>query len=88
MSCPTCDHTMERICTFEPDVDGDGSGVFICPRCGTYIIEGSLDSPHVPKIVSRCRSFESCLLRHTLKMDLWRNMGIAESINLPKDRPV
>ena len=52
MSCPTCDHTMQRI---GKDEIGDNAGVFWCPRCGTLKADGWYESP-VPKLVERAAS--------------------------------
>ena len=89
MSCPTCDHTMERLCDWSPC---DGS-IFLCPRCGTVKMEDG-DRPaeskvYVPKLVERCRKFEiqeivGCVSR---EVDKWHSLGIAESLHKPEDRP-
>ena len=74
MSCPTCDHTM----------NGIGNGVFWCPRCGT-LKDDVMPYVEAPKLVLRCRYFETSLngvFRRT-----WQLNGIAESINLPCNRP-
>lgn len=83
MTCPTCNHTMERIHEVM---------VFQCPRCGTTRVEDSgTDGPsvYVPKLVSRCREFEKILVNAGMMTNVqpWRTLGIAESINLPDARP-
>ena len=86
MACPTCDHTMENISTGR---DNDWY-TFLCPRCGTVRMyeagdEGNAEV-YVPKLVGRCRTFEGQFWP-TGPAPIWRRLGIAESINLPADRP-
>ena len=52
MSCPTCDHTMAKICT--AGVDDLQRNVFWCERCGTIKILGC-ELPLVPDLVFRVR---------------------------------
>lgn len=73
MSCPTCSHTMQTVI----------QGVLWCPRCGTtrlLVPTGeSLDS--VPKLVERCRAFESQYVHGKSQMVIdWTFLGIYESI--------
>lgn len=84
MSCPTCDHTMEGInsTVFE------NATIFHCPRCGTT--KNRDGSCTVPKLVDRIRELESGYVRPDEYPPLtsdWRRLGIAESINLPANRP-
>ena len=78
MNCPTCDHGMQAIgyC--------DGGTVYHCPRCGTISHHGV----YVPALVERCRSFAYQVIGRITERadDVWRRTGIAESINLPKER--
>ena len=93
MACPTCDHTLECF-----GIDR-GTQLFHCGRCGT-VVEIEADGahhPHGPKLVERCREFRAA--RHpSFKAEVgifgdpvlaaeWYRLGIAESINLPGDRP-
>ncbi|HVL14064.1 MAG TPA: hypothetical protein VM529_15955 [Gemmata sp.] len=86
MSCPTCDHTMERIGQTEV-----GGGIYLCPRCGTVKAHGYNGNvtTYYPKLVGRCREFERQLGVpgdwHGL-YDEWQTRGIAESINTPENR--
>jgi hypothetical protein len=86
VSCPTCDHTMERI-----DLAAEGeSRLFLCPRCGTVKFEHPHGEPtvYVPKLVERCREFEERrYLVSAGDFRPWFTLGIAESINLPGKRP-
>ena len=87
MACPTCDHTMQRL-------NGDvNMFYFWCPRCGTLVenSRGEL-TQEAPKLVNRCREFEaSCYQasgwRDTSHYKRWVSIGIAESINVPTERP-
>jgi uncharacterized Zn finger protein len=87
MSCPTCSHTLGRLCVHE------GMAFAHCERCGTVTVTildanpGS-DNPrvYVPKLVERCREFER--IRATLPTVIdWKRLGIAESIRCHEDRP-
>lgn len=86
MSCPTCDHTMQRL--------GESGlcSLFNCPRCGTIKSVHSVDSReevYVPALVERCRDFaDQAVNRKTERIaDVWRRTGIAEAINKPEGRP-
>ena len=76
MACPTCDHTMDRVC------DGPCQGIFHCPRCGTLKTDSDV---YAPKLVGRCRNFGAFLASGTAR-ELWVREGIAESINVPGER--
>lgn len=89
MACPTCDHTMEQLGRVNFEV------CFLCPRCGTvkvqYLANPNAESVYVPKLVERCRNFETDSLLPLLAVSgeigkLWHRLGIAESINLPEKR--
>ena len=73
MACPTCDHTMQRF----------DSGYFWCPRCGTLKSDDEI-SIQRPMVVNRCREFASTLGDYWKQ--LWRRLGIEESIYLPSER--
>lgn len=86
MSCPTCDHTMHCI----------GHGIFWCPRCGTLKGNDPLGQVSIPALVDRCRRFaaegntQSYFLgksKYDHADEEWRKLGIAESINVPSERP-
>ncbi len=83
MSCPNCDHTMERI-----NAVGSSSSWYWCPRCGTIREERTDYTTDVstPKLVERCRVFEKLLGRSDYTKE-WHHIGIDESINLPENRP-
>lgn len=49
MACPTCSHTMHKLCGGINPLT-----VFWCPRCGTINRNGIVD---VPKLVDRVREF-------------------------------
>lgn len=74
MSCPTCDHTMEGI----------ENCAWWCPRCGTLVVVQ--DNFYTPKLVERCRQYADMTIHHETSVVAWRMLGIAESINPPKDR--
>jgi len=69
--------------------------IFHCPRCGTVKVDAfgqHGDKVYVPRLIHRCRGFEKDPLMPLLAVSgeigkLWNRLGIAESINLPKDRP-
>lgn len=79
MSCPTCDHTMQRVV----------EGVFWCPRCGTLkqpVTSNVLgihayDSFVQPLLIERCRTFGDSL--GPAWSQLWITQGIQESIFPP-----
>jgi hypothetical protein len=87
MSCPTCDHTMERVA-----MDVFRRGCFWCPRCGTVWTTScdetgawvNRDEP--PALVDRCRRFEK-IRGIAYLINEWITAGIAEAINKPEDRP-
>ncbi len=79
MPCPTCSHTQAKLAdTF-----------WHCERCGTVSeIRSDLRNDYVPKLVDRCRGFERMMAMIAIDpMKEWRVFGIAESINLPGERP-
>jgi hypothetical protein len=78
MPCPTCYHTMEA-CTIT---------ISHCPRCGTMVMDHDV---YIPRLVDRCRQFEEVILPKNNMTPMaadWRRLGIAESINIPANRPV
>jgi hypothetical protein len=77
MACPTCDHTLA----------GLSDKWFHCDRCGTAVYDPDGENPdvYVPKLVERCRTFGATLGRAWSA--LWYQQGIAESINVPTERP-
>ena len=77
MACPTCSHAMASV----------GSGIFHCGRCGTLIGCYSDGSAVVPKLVERCREFSAGWDENDPAAILWHRLGIAESINVPANRP-
>lgn len=80
MSCPTCDHTMQRLnCGCETS-----RRWFWCPRCGT--VKQDESDADAPALVDRCRKMQALNVGLTFRVD-WKRLGIAESINLPKNRP-
>jgi hypothetical protein len=84
MSCPTCDHTMASIAH-------ETLHIWQCERCGTLKTQHFLgiDPPnfYVPKLVGRCREFAQRFDQPAKVLaQMWRHLGIAESINLPADR--
>lgn len=91
MSCPTCSHTMQRLCE-EP------RPFWWCPRCGTLreASAGGFVRDEAPKLVGRVRQFHeraSGASGENPKITpsgeaLWRTLGIAESISSPNERPV
>lgn len=64
---------------------GIGLNQFWCPRCGTIKEKDGVGAPQFPLLVGRCRRFAETLGPSWAQM--WKILGIAESINLPKDRP-
>lgn len=80
MSCPTCDHTMHQMGCRSTDLP-----FFWCPRCGT--IKTCDATVGVPVLIDRCRKFGESLIgecaEHTFQ---WKQLGIAESINVPTER--
>ena len=58
MSCPTCDHTVQRIGSMEPPYHR--VPLFWCPRCGT--VKGNVVGlGHVPQLVGSVIEFASGL---------------------------
>ncbi len=87
MSCPTCGHTLARVCTQAETVDH-----FHCERCGTMVAKyliGDHVNIYTPKLVERCRELEKCLIvaEQPEGIEALRILGISESINVPADRP-
>ncbi len=77
MACPTCSHTMS----------GLGHSVFHCPRCGTV---RQSDAVYVPALVWRVREFRDQSnggkgLAQSAR-DLWRSLGVEESLAPPGER--
>ena len=72
-------------------------GYFLCPRCGTVRVVGAgvealvTLAVVVPKLVERCREFETTIpsidAGERDAKDVWRAEGIAESIRPPEYRP-
>lgn len=60
-----------------------------CPRCGTIKDESPSGDPvreaGVPKLVERCRTLE--LMLDPVSLERWKSLGVADSINLPENRP-
>jgi len=91
MSCPTCDHTIQHI---GQTLDGPTRrDIWWCPRCGTIRVDGYRAFDEKPKLVGLCREFESepnihgnAAVDFFLVGELWRRLGINESINKPEDR--
>lgn len=78
MTCPTCDHTMEKI-----DANEGGPQLFWCPRCGTlskhHDVLAFMDDVSVPLLVERCQRFPV----KELPVDyftLWHSLGIEECL--------
>lgn len=88
MPCPSCGHTLARICTEAETVDH-----WHCERCGTMVARypNGHENVYVPKLVERCRQFEQAEIRALDPLHpapkLWHRLGIAESINVPSNRP-
>lgn len=88
MACPTCDHTMHSV-----GVTITERRVFWCPRCGTLRVEGFGSFDEAPMLVPRCREFiERCVNVRAedcgkVNLNVWKQSGVAECINLPDDRP-
>lgn len=98
MSCPTCDHTLARICVHE-DMD-----IVSCDRCGTLVIRilsrpenpGINPRVYVPKLVGRCRFLEETVATDPQYGDVYagkliqalmRQTGVTEAIHKTEDRP-
>ena len=88
MSCPTCSHTLGRLCIHE------SMSFYLCDRCGTVVVtilnaNPGTDNPrvYVPKLVERCRAFEDeGWPKNGACTRAWNRLGLAESINLPENR--
>ena len=82
MSCPTCDHTMQRVDT----TDGEEFRRYWCPRCGTLKHENSheygFDSDQAPFLVERVRTLLGSVNRNVAS-----RLGVTESVYLPDQRP-
>lgn len=86
MPCPNCSHTLDGV--------GSHGGMIIhhCMRCGTMTHtngEGTHVAIYTPKLLLRCRDFESTYLAPTGPIPVftdWHKLGISESIHLPADR--
>ena len=87
MSCPTCDHTMQRLgCQLD-----ECRGTFWCPRCGTLLVKSGIistaeDETAAPDLVRRCKEFEARIDPGEQAGIAWKRIGISESINLPGSR--
>lgn len=85
MACPTCDHTMQNL-------GGTAHKYFWCPRCGT-LREGTDSKMEfrrdtTPLLVNRVRRFGTDIAcKGEAMLAYWIQHGIAESINLPNNRP-
>lgn len=82
MPCGNCGHTLEGI-------DAPGQMTYWhCPRCGTFVRvnpDGWSDT-YTPKLVERCRRFESLHSISRGDFPEWHSFGIAESIHTPENR--
>lgn len=79
MPCATCEHTMQNIA--EPGT----TPAWWCPRCGS-ICTLHVPDTKAPALVHRCREMQALNVGLTFRVD-WKRLGIAESINLPANRP-
>lgn len=76
MNCQTCGHTFD--CIFP-------SALWWCPRCGSIETRGTLgEGTCTPQLVKLCREFEPAVFPKW--QDLWRRLGIEESIHTPEER--
>lgn len=87
MTCPICDHTMQLVGGL-----ADRSHVYWCPRCGTLRLQGLPGlqencKDEAPMLVKRCRKFMAHISHDKELPGIWHRLGIAESINLPENRP-
>lgn len=84
MACPTCSHTLAKLC------EVDRNKYFHCERCGTIVVEHSnaWETVYVPRLVERCREFhrQAVAQKTDRTADVWRRVGIAESIQPPGER--
>jgi len=87
MACPTCDHTMS--CLGETVEGLSRKAIWWCQRCGSIRIDGFGSFDEAPKLVERCREFEKGreMRDDDNVFSKWHMLGIAESINLPEQRP-
>jgi hypothetical protein len=59
--------------------------VFWCPRCGTLSnFPNGVRASNIPQLVTRCRKYQDGITEFV--NGEWVSSGIAEAINLPKDR--
>jgi glutaredoxin-related protein len=87
MSCPTCDHTMQKL-------SADPKHLWWCPRCGTLKeVVGHLGREYVsveaPKVVDRLRGFVRMIDGTDAGKFLRReaeSCGILESVMPPAER--
>lgn len=91
MACPTCGEIQDGVGDV-PAIGGDAA--FWCPRCGTLEMHtNGVSAFKTPNLIEGCRSYKRAIIAN-LPLSLlgvtaaqaWRVLGIAESINLPKDR--
>lgn len=86
MACPNCDHTM----TSMPSAQGITR--YWCPRCGTLreTMRGGEIRDSTPVLVSQCREFRTAAYRDLIAppslIEMWRMLGIEESIETPERR--
>lgn len=82
MACPTCGEAMK----------GVGDYGAWCPVCGTLCplnqqYPSAKNGTAIPKLVERCREFDKMMNSSEFDDDLWRRLGVSESIHLPANRP-
>ena len=81
MSCPTCDHTMQKVGVFD-----DNGPTFWCPRCGTLRVDTQAgEFVDRPKLVDRCREFGG-KMNCAADWTIWVMIGVEESIFVPGER--
>jgi len=87
MSCSTCGHTLDLIGHLGLD-PGQGA-IHHCGRCGTLVVHNAAfeDSVYVPKLVERVRLFREKSRAGVVFDRLWHQVGIAEAITPPAERP-
>lgn len=76
MSCPTCDHTMQKLSAEEP--------TYWCPRCGTLkTIQCHLEDGFVnldtPKLVTRTRDLLKTFAKGSAAANNAWHLGVVES---------
>jgi predicted RNA-binding Zn-ribbon protein involved in translation (DUF1610 family) len=90
MSCPTCDAVMQNISRGTLSSPGDGYRQFWCPRCGTLKIElvgvTTCDAPQLVVGLRKVVELISTQPDLALAMELLRQAGVLESINVPGER--